>query len=92
MSDDEGELVDTATGKAKKGAGKSLGLRIQKKLIGMTVKSKGAAQRFIDDNSGELLDHLHDLALRELGPKQAKDLLKVCHRCIFAPFFPQKFC
>ncbi|EDQ90475.1 uncharacterized protein MONBRDRAFT_31877 [Monosiga brevicollis MX1] len=77
MSSDE-EMADEPV----KGASKSLALRIQKKFLGMTVKSKGSIKNYIDDNSGELLDCLYDLALRELGDKKAakkvlKDLIKV---------------
>ena len=37
---------------------KSLGLRVQKKLMGMTVKGKGTAKAFIDEDSGETMAHL----------------------------------
>lgn len=37
---------------SSQGMSKSIGLRMQKKLLGMGVKSKGMAKNFIDDNSG----------------------------------------
>lgn len=78
MSSDE-EDGDNAAGPPK---AKNLGLRIQKKLMGMAVKSKGAAKNFIDEESGEILDSLHEIALKYSGDvkvakKQLKDLIKI---------------
>eukprot|EP00054_Salpingoeca_dolichothecata_P018005 m.109581 g.109581 ORF g.109581 m.109581 type:complete len:197 (-) comp22690_c0_seq1:100-690(-) len=77
MSSDEEEDVAP-----QKGMSKSLGLRFQKKLLGMSVKSKGAAKNFIDDTSGELLDNFYDLAQRytddtKRAKKLIKDLIKI---------------
>jgi hypothetical protein len=41
------EEVEEAPGMAR-----SLGMRMQKKLLGMTVKSKSVAKAFVDDNTG----------------------------------------
>eukprot|EP00051_Salpingoeca_urceolata_P027163 m.480256 g.480256 ORF g.480256 m.480256 type:complete len:212 (-) comp21752_c0_seq1:1038-1673(-) len=76
-SDEEFEDVEP-----RKGASGSMALRIQKKLLGMTVKSKSAAQFLIDENSGELLDDLYDLAVLDtkdakVAKKLMKDLIKV---------------
>eukprot|EP00042_Codosiga_hollandica_P036394 m.277884 g.277884 ORF g.277884 m.277884 type:complete len:206 (+) comp54881_c1_seq4:211-828(+) len=66
----------------KKTATKSFALRFQKKLLGMSVKSKGVAKTFIDDSSGELLDQLELIAVKYSGDskvakKVMKDLIKV---------------
>lgn len=54
-----------------------MALRMQKKLLGMTIKSKGAVKNFVDENTGLLLDNLYDLALLELDDtKMAKKVLK----------------
>ncbi len=53
-SDDDVDDVDEgpAEATAKGGSSKSLGLRFQKKFLGMSVKSKGVAKNFLDDTSG----------------------------------------
>lgn len=50
-SDEEDDVVE-AGGAPAKGMSKTIGLRVQKKLMGMGVKSKEAAKHFIDDESG----------------------------------------
>mmetsp|Transcript_3199 Transcript_3199/g.7786 ORF Transcript_3199/g.7786 Transcript_3199/m.7786 type:complete len:203 (-) Transcript_3199:284-892(-) len=80
MSSDE-EDVDVggaAAGAAPaKGTSKTLGLRIQKKLMGMGVKSKEAAKHFIDDESGAFLDVFYELVLKYTGDvKKSKKVLK----------------
>ncbi len=51
MSSDEDDIDDGATAAQGK---KGLALRMQKKLLGMSIKSKGAAKNLnlIDDNTG----------------------------------------
>eukprot|EP00039_Didymoeca_costata_P018843 m.335217 g.335217 ORF g.335217 m.335217 type:complete len:196 (-) comp17538_c0_seq1:88-675(-) len=78
MSSDEEDDV----GAPEKGMSKSLALRVQKKMLGMTLKSKDAAKHMIDDDSGALLDTLHALALKYSGDikvakKMIKDLVKI---------------
>ena len=52
-SDDDIDDAETeGAAPAKGGSAKSLGLRFQKKFLGMSVKSKGVAKNFIDDTSG----------------------------------------
>ena len=51
--EDDVDMGGGADGAPAKGMSKSLGLRMQKKLMGMTVKSKEAAKNFIDDDMGE---------------------------------------
>lgn len=54
MSSDDEDFDEAASaGKDKKGMSKGLGLRVQKKLLGMSIKSKGAAKNLIDDRTGE---------------------------------------
>lgn len=56
---------------------RNTGLRLQKKMLGMGVKSKDAAKHFIDDDAGALLDVLYELSLKVSGDvKVAKKLLK----------------
>lgn len=56
---------------------RSLGLRMQKKLLGMTVKSKSVAKAFVDDNTGELLDNLYEVAkMYHKDSKPAKKFMK----------------
>lgn len=67
---------------AQPGMAQSIGMRMQKKLLGMTVKSKAVVKAFVDDNTGELLDHVFELAKRfygdqKLAKKLVKDLLKI---------------
>eukprot|EP00056_Hartaetosiga_gracilis_P009946 m.144833 g.144833 ORF g.144833 m.144833 type:complete len:194 (+) comp13227_c0_seq14:5305-5886(+) len=70
MSSDEEEVVEQPSAK-------SMSLRIQKKLAGMTIKSKDKMKNYVDENTGELLDHLYELAVVELKDvKGAKKLLK----------------
>jgi hypothetical protein len=46
-------------------------------MLGGMMKSKGAAKHFIDDDSGALLDTLHQIAAKHSGDeKVAKKLLK----------------
>jgi len=59
-----------------------MALRVQKKLLGMTLKSKESIKSHIDDNTGVLLDKLYDVAYLKLGDKKAakkvlKDLIKI---------------
>ena len=54
--DDVPDEAPEASAAGQKGASsKSLGLRFQKKFLGMSVKSKGVAKNFIDDTSGSWL-------------------------------------
>eukprot|EP00043_Microstomoeca_roanoka_P016972 m.175982 g.175982 ORF g.175982 m.175982 type:complete len:198 (-) comp16552_c14_seq1:399-992(-) len=76
-SDEEIDEVQVTGGRSK-----SIALRLQKKLLGMTVKSKEQVKGYIDDNTGELLDHLYEFAVRESGDdkvakKVIKDLIKI---------------
>ena len=60
VSSDEDDVdVGGADGAPAKGMSKTLALRMQKKLMGMTVKSKEAAKNFIDDDMGELSSPSH---------------------------------
>lgn len=73
VSSGEEDVADVGTGKNSAG----MALRMQKKLLGMTIKSKGAVKNFVDENTGELLDNLFDLAVLELDDtKMAKKVLK----------------
>ena len=55
-----------------------MALRLQKKMLGMTVKSKEKVKSYIDETTGELLDHLYDFAALDSGDeKTAKKVLKV---------------
>eukprot|EP00055_Hartaetosiga_balthica_P010864 m.47704 g.47704 ORF g.47704 m.47704 type:complete len:194 (-) comp7351_c0_seq1:117-698(-) len=70
MSSDEEEVEQQPSAK-------SMSLRLQKKFAGMTIKSKNKMKNYVDENTGELLDHLYELALVELeDAKGAKKLLK----------------
>lgn len=51
-SDEEG---DDAVG-SQPGMAQSLGMRMQKKLLGMTTKSKTVVKAFVDDNTGEVVE------------------------------------
>ena len=60
---------------------KSLGLRIQKKVLGK-FSNKTVAKQFIDDDFGSLLDLLHSILLKETGDtkkagKVVKNLIKI---------------
>eukprot|EP00040_Diaphanoeca_grandis_P040037 m.261027 g.261027 ORF g.261027 m.261027 type:complete len:195 (+) comp41138_c0_seq1:102-686(+) len=77
MSSDEEDAAPL-----EKGDSKSLSLRIQKKMLGMTLKSTASAKHLVDETSGELLDTLHDIALKfsgstKIAKKQLKDLIKI---------------
>lgn len=85
MSSDEDVGEEDLSGAAaaadpgKKGPSKGLGLMIQKKLMGMTIKSKEAAKNLhmIDDKTSELLDVIYEIARKDLGDeKLAKKILK----------------
>ena len=53
VSSDEDDVdIAEGDGAPAKGMSKTLALRMQKKLMGMTVKSKEAAKNFIDDDMG----------------------------------------
>ena len=60
---------------------KSLGLRIQKKVLGK-LSNKAIAKAFIDDNMAQLLDTMHTILKAELGDtkksdKVIKNLIKI---------------
>ena len=62
-SDDDVDDVETeGAAPVKGGSAKSLGLRFQKKFLGMSVKSKGVAKNFIDDTSGLIKQYGDDWA------------------------------
>lgn len=76
MSSDE---EDTAAdgGAPSKGMSMNIGLRVQKKLMGMSVKSKEAAKKFIDDETGAFLDVFYELNLKYTEDvKRSKKILK----------------
>eukprot|EP01147_Barroeca_monosierra_P006086 gene6086-7372_t len=61
----------------EKAPSKSLALRFQKKMLGMTVKSKEKVRGYIDDTTSDLLDLLYDFAVTDTGDdKVAKKVLK----------------
>eukprot|EP00037_Helgoeca_nana_P016388 m.154297 g.154297 ORF g.154297 m.154297 type:complete len:200 (-) comp23499_c1_seq1:45-644(-) len=77
MSSDEEDDVVEAGGAPAKGMSKTIGLRVQKKLMGMGVKSKEAAKHFIDDESGAFLDVFYELQVKYTGDvKKSKKVLK----------------
>ena len=54
---------------------KSIGLRIQKKVVGK-FSTKAVAKTFIDDDFGRLLDILHSILRAEFDSKKADKIIK----------------
>ena len=57
MSSDE-EVEEGAVSTPQAGMARSLGMRMQKKLLGMTTKSKTVVKAFVDDNTGGYSMHI----------------------------------
>ncbi|EGD78663.1 hypothetical protein PTSG_01642 [Salpingoeca rosetta] len=77
MSSDE-EIEDVP----EKAPSKSIALRMQKKMLGMTVKSKERVKGYIDETTSELLDHMYDFAKADTGDEKVakkviKDMIKI---------------